>query len=219
VRANPSAGFSIVTYTGNNTAGATIGHGLGVAPAFVIVKSRSDAYGWQIGHTSINWTARLSFTTTAASTTSIAWNDTAPTSSVITLGDSGLVNAGSVTYIAYCFAPVESYSAFGSYTGNGSADGPFVYTGFRPRWILFKQSSASGESWYIYDSVRGAYNVVTQRLVPDASLAELTNFNTLDMLSNGWKVRDSNSAWNASGATYIYAAFAENPFALNARAR
>lgn len=218
VRANASAGFSVVTYTGTN-ANATVGHGLGVAPDMVIVKRRNSAANWQVRHTSIAAASsiQLNLTNAAASATTV-WNSTAPSSTVFSVGTDATVNASGGTFVAYCFAPVAGYSAFGSYTGNGSADGPFVYTGFKTRWILFKESSASGNSWYIYDSVRGAYNVVTQRLVPDASLAELTNFNTLDMLSNGWKVRDSNSAWNASGATYIYAAFAEHPFQY-ARAR
>jgi hypothetical protein len=221
VRANASAGFSVVTYTGNATAGATVGHGLGVAPSFVICKTRQTAAAneWTIYHQSLGNTKSLYFTTAAASGSDAGfWNNTSPTSTVVTLGNYDVVNASGISLIMYAWAPVAGYSSFGSYTGNGSADGPFVYTGFRPRWILFKESSASGNSWFIYDSVRGAYNVVTQRLVPDASLAELTNFNTLDMLSNGWKVRDSNSAWNASGATYIYAAFAEHPFQY-ARAR
>jgi hypothetical protein len=215
VRANPSAGFSIVSYTQPSGA-QTVGHGLGVAPVLIITKARNVANDWFTYSLELPTTHYLVLHSTGAAVNyGVAiWNNTRPTSTVFSVGAALDGN----NYIAYCFAPVEGYSAFGSYTGNGSADGPFVYTGFRPKWILFKQSSASGNSWYIYDSVRGAYNVVTQRLMPDASVAELTNFNTLDMLSNGWKVRDANSAWNASGATYIYAAFAEHPF-QSARAR
>jgi hypothetical protein len=218
VRANPSAGFSIVTYTGNNTAGATIGHGLGVAPEFVIIKSTSEAYAWQVGHKSINWLGRLFLNlTNAASTTPIAWNDTAPTSSVITLGDSAVCNGLSHDYVAYCFAPVESYSAFGSYTGNGSADGPFVYTGFRPRWILYKRTDSTAD-WELKDTARDAYNLTDETLIPNTAGAAYTGYG-LDILSNGFKPRTSGNAINNSGGTYIYAAFAENPFALNARAR
>ncbi len=212
VSANTTSGFSIVTYTGNGTSGATVGHGLGVVPNMIIVKNRGAVTDWLIYHTSLGATKSIAFDTAAAITSSTRWNDTAPSSTLITLGTSSGVNGSTNTYVAYAFAPVAGYSAFGSYVGNGSADGPFVYTGFRPMFILFKQSSASGNDWYIYDAVRSTYNVATNRLFPNSSAAEATNFNTLDILSNGWKVRDSNSAWNASGATYIYMAFAESPF-------
>jgi hypothetical protein len=215
VRANTTAGFSIITWTGNTTGGATIGHGLGVTPQFFVMKNRAGVTGWPTYHAFMDASAPQNYYISMASTDaktsdSAAWNNTAPTSSVITLGSGSFSNGSSM--VAYVFAPVAGYSAFGSYTGNGSSDGPFVYTGFRPMFILFKQSSASGNDWYIYDAVRSTYNVATNRLFPNSSAAEATNFNTLDILSNGWKVRDSNSAWNASGATYIYACFAESPF-------
>jgi hypothetical protein len=154
---------------------------------------------------------------TNASTTELAhWNSTLPTSTVFTVGTDGDVNGSGGTYVAYCFAPVAGYSAFGTYTGNSSTDGPFVYTGFRPRYILTKVSSTTG-SWLIHDTVRDPYNVSNLELQADTSLAEY-NTNTVgagdrfDILSNGFKNRSSNSGANASGATYIYAAFAESPF-------
>ena len=212
VSANTTSGFSIVTWTGTGS-NATVGHGLGFAPSMIISKVRTTTDNWIVGHNEIPsspWTKCLFLNTTGGINTNAAyWNNTAPTSSVFT---TGTWFYGSQNYVAYCFAPVAGYSAFGSYTGNGSSDGPFVYTGFRPMFILFKQSSASGNDWYIYDAVRSTYNVATNRLFPNSSAAEATNFNTLDILSNGWKVRDSNSAWNASGATYIYACFAASPF-------
>jgi hypothetical protein len=151
VRANASAGFSIVTYTGNGTAGATIGHGLGVNPSFVIVKSRSgsgSSYYWTCYHGSLGATKALELnSTTAAFISPGAWNNTEPTSSVFSVASNAVNNGSGSTYVAYCFAPVAGYSSFGSYTGNGSADGPFVYTGFRPRWVMWKNASSAG-SWY-----------------------------------------------------------------------
>lgn len=218
VSANTTAGFSIVTFTTPSSNGNyTTGHGLGVAPSMIITKSRSSTTQWPVWHIGLtggasnkDYNIYLNLTNAQSSATD-SWGSAAPNSTTfgVNVGTQWL---GSINIVAYCFAAISAYSAFGSYTGNGSSDGPFIYTGFRPAFILFKQSSASGNDWYIYDSKRGSYNVVTQRLEPNASTAELTNYNTLDILSNGWKVRDSNSAWNASGSTYIYAAFAENPF-------
>jgi hypothetical protein len=217
VRANPGAGFSVVTYTGNGTAGATVGHGLGVAPQFVISKRRDAAEDWWVGHVSPGWTQGAYLQVTDAFAALIGfWNNTAPTSSVVTLGTYPNTNTG--TYVMYCFAPVAGYSSFGSYTGNGSADGPFVYTGFRPRWVLFKCSSDSN-SWQILDAERDSYNEATKGLFPNLNIAEISNGDyDLDLLSNGVKIRTSDIFFNGSGKTYIYAAFAEHPFAT-ARAR
>ena len=226
VRANPSAGFSIVTYTGNGTNGATVGHGLGVAPEFFIFKQRSVSGNWIVVHKSIpypwnNYSLRLN-TTDAVNGTQGTFGNVAPTSSVITLWASSgtpTTNANTETYVAYCFAPVAGYSAFGSYTGNGSADGPFVYTGFRPRWILLK-SSTQGVSWIIYDTARNTYNLVNSTLSPNLSSAESAPgvSGGIDILSNGFKLRSSDQWLNFNAATYIYAAFAESPFQY-ARAR
>jgi len=216
VRANPSAGFSIVTWTGNGN--ATIGHGLGVAPQLIICKKRDGAADWQTGHASIGWTKRLALNlTTAEETTVSAWNNTAPTSTVFSVGNTS--NFGG-SMVSYCFAPVAGYSSFGSYTGNGSAsDGPFVFCNFRPRWVLVK-STGSAENWFLLDSARNTYNAVNSYLMPNSPSAEDPNNSTVntDFLSNGFKLRASTSALNSNGVTYIYCAFAESPFQY-ARAR
>ena len=211
VSANPDAGFSIATYTGNGTAGATIGHGLGVAPKMIIVKQRSGATDWQIGHQSIGWTKTLYFTTAAATTETGAWNNTAPTSTVFSVGTSR-ANTSSATYIAYCFAEVEGYSKFGSYTGNGSTDGPFVWCGFKPAWIMWKPTNyGSATDWVIRDATRDTYNVVSQYLLANSSNAEGTA-SEIDILSNGFKFRNNFAGNNSSGTTVVFAAFAEHPF-------
>lgn len=216
VSANPTAGFSIVTYTGNGTSGATIGHGLGVAPSMVIVKSRNDAPGyWMVYHsgmTSASYWMALNVTSAQSAATSV-WNNTAPTSSVFTVGNDQSVNlSASWDYVAYCFADVEGYSKFGSYTGNGSADGPFTFTGFRPAYVLIKRTDAAG-TWIIKDTSRNVYNTATSNLYPNLSNAE-DNYATveLDMISNGFKLRGTAADQNASGGTYIYMSFASNPF-------
>ena len=216
VRANTTAGFSVVTYTGTG-ANATVGHGLGVAPSMVIVKRRDTTANWEVRHTSIAVASsiQLNLTNASASATTV-WNSTAPSSTVFSIGTSATVNASSGTYVAYCFAAVAGYSAFGSYTGNNSADGPFVYLGFRPRWIMFKDSS-SVAVWMIMDTARNTINVLDDGLAPNNSNAESTYSNVaqVDFLSNGFKIRatNANQYWaNVSGNTYIYAAFAENPF-------
>jgi len=215
VRANTTAGFSIVGYTGTG-ANATVGHGLGVAPSMIITKVRSTSGAdWSVYHTSTGNTKSLFLDTTAAPTTSANfWNNTSPTSSVFSVGISGGTNNSGNTMIAYCFAAVAGYSAFGSYTGNGSTDGPFVYLGFRPRFVMFKRTDVAN-AWLIYDTGRNTDNVVNKYLFANASDAENTGSGSsdlIDFLSNGFKVRCSNAAENASGGTYIYAAFAENPF-------
>jgi hypothetical protein len=216
VSANPTAGFSVVTFTAQSSGTGTVGHGLGVAPSLIITKPRANAYGWTSYHESLGNTKYIELnTTSAASTLSTVWNNTSPTSTVFTLGSSF---AGNGTYVAYCFAAVSGYSAFGSYTGNGSSDGPFVFTNFRPRWIMLKNASSSPTNWFIFDTSRDTYNVAYQRLFPSTSDQEYTNANTLDFLSNGFKIRDSSAAWNGSGNTIIYAAFAESPFKIS-RAR
>ena len=213
VSANTTAGFSVVTYTGNGTAGATIGHGLGVAPSMVIIKSRSGVRNWQVYHISIGNTGAVFLNTTGATSTATTnWNNTSPTSSVVSLGTDGNVNANTETYVAYCFAAVAGYSAFGSYTGNASTDGTFVYTGFRPRWVMMKRTDAAGFDWNIVDTSRNLYNVTTARLWADLANAEDATDNVCDITSNGFKLRSTNTNTNASGGTYIYMAFAENPF-------
>jgi len=219
VSANTAAGFSVVTYTGNEVAGATVGHGLGATPSMIIVKRRDGAaVDWAVYHASIGATKYLTLNTTAAEGTSSAfWNNTAPTSSVFSLNNSGATNANPRLFVAYCFAAVPGYSAFGSYTGNGSSDGPFVYCGFRPRWVMVKRTDTAGNAWYLEDSSRNTYNPVNLELYADLSNAEATSTD-YDFLSNGFKIRASHAGINASGGTYIYACFAENPFKFsNAR--
>ena len=213
VSANPTAGFSIVTYTGNGTAGATVGHGLGVAPAFFVVKSRSHEHEWIVYHKSIGATKYLVLQgRNNALTYTPHWNDTEPTSTVFTVGTAGDVNGSSKTFVAYCFAEVEGYSKFGSYTGNGSAsDGPFVYCGFRPAMVIIKNITTSLTNWIIRDSARSTYNFVHPSLYPNQADAEINNF-PMDFLSNGFKIRDDNGVFNTSGDEYVFMCFAENPF-------
>jgi hypothetical protein len=216
VRANTTSGFSIVTYTGNGTAGATVGHGLGVAPSMVITKGRDSVVGatnWKVYHSSLGNTKNLNLNlTNAEATSSTVWNNTTPTSTVFSLGSNGDLNGSTATYVAYCFAPVAGYSAFGSYTGNGSSDGPMIFTGFRPRYVMVKRTDASGNEWEIRDTARDSYNSGTSaRLWASSSASELNDF-PADILSNGFKPRSTGTNSNGSGATYIYMAFAESPF-------
>ena len=224
VRANATAGFSIVTYTGTG-ANATVGHGLGVQPQFIIIKCRDSASdpSWIVSHTSIGLgSGRLILNTTDANTASgasVLWNSTAPTSSVFSLGNYSSVNGSTLRYVAYCFAPVAGYSAFGSYTGNGSTDGPFVFTGHRSRWLMVKRSDSGANDWYVLDTARSTYNVAINELLPNSSSAENPYTGVdFDLLSNGFKIRATEGSINASGGTFIYASFAEFPFAY-ARAR
>jgi hypothetical protein len=216
VSANTTSGFSIVTYTGNGTAGATVGHGLGIAPSMVIVKNRSTTTDWLIYHVSLGATKSIAFDTAAAITSSTRWNDTAPTSTLVSIGTSAGVNGSGNSMVAYCFAAISGFSAFGSYTGNSSADGPFVYTGFRPAFVMFRNSQAVSD-WWIYDTKRNTFNVMNSGLRANLSDAELT-YAFIDTLSNGFKLRNTGGDGNRSGESIIYMAFAENPF-KNALAR
>ena len=224
VRANVSAGFSVVTYTGNNTANATFGHGLGVTPEFVIIKKRSSTGNWIVYHKGMTSAAYYMYlnATDAQTNQGGAVNTWGVSSTLITLKELfGDYNASGATYVAYCFAPVVGYSSFGSYTGNGSAsgDGPFVFCNFRPRFILTKRTDSTN-NWTIVDAARNSYNVSNTALFPNLSAAESTNAEyAFDILSNGFKVRGTpGDSVNVSGGTYIYIAFAESPFAY-ARAR
>ena len=215
--ANTTAGCSVVTYVGNGTSGATVGHGLGVVPNMIIVKNRDQADAWQVyhsGNTAAPETDYLVLDTTAATADNVnRWNDTAPTSSVFSLGDAVEVNTNTENYVAYCFADVEGYSKFGSYVGDGTANGPFISTGFKPAYVLLKRSSTAGNDWFIWDTARNTYNVATTALSPNQTYTESgIGSQPIDLLSNGFKLRDSSANKNGSGSTYIYAAFAENPF-------
>ena len=216
------SGLDIVSYTGSG-ANRTISHNLGVSPKMVIVKARTTAgadQGWPVWHTSIANTTYLTLSTTSATAAGTDyWNSTSPTASVFSLGTNAAVNANNDTYIAYCFAEIEGYSKFGSYTGNGSTDGPFLWCGFRPRFLIYKRID-SAATWAMEDSARQLSNPVNLQLYPSQNVSESADANGgWDFLSNGIKCRcASSSAVNASGGTYIFAAFAESPFKY-ARAR
>jgi len=211
------AGFSIIRYIGNGTAGHTIPHHLGTTPAWVIARTISAAKEWDVYHhknTSSPETDYLVLNTTAATTdASDKWNDTAPTSSVVTLGESSQLNTNDGTCIMYAFAEKKGYSKFGSYTGNGNNDGTFIYTGFRPAWIMTRRTTGSGYYWYIRDTKRSPLNPADQKIAANESSAESSDGNNIiDILSNGFKCRSSLGHTNASGVVYIYMAFAEAPF-------
>jgi hypothetical protein len=210
VSVNASAGFSVSTFTTTGVA-ATIGHGLGVAPSFYVVKQRNGAASWLAYHASIPSAASqylvLDLTNAVASNAGV-WNNTAPTSSVFSMGT--VFGAG--TYVAYCWTPIAGYSAFSSYSGNGSSDGVFVYTGFQPKFIIIKRTDTTG-NWTTFDSARDPYNQAGKLLYPNYSNAEETDATQkIDFLSNGFKIRGSNANQNASGGTYVYMAFATAPF-------
>jgi hypothetical protein len=211
VSANTSAGFSVVTYNGNATAGATVGHGLGVAPKFIIVKNRTTAQSWLVYHSSIGNTNYLVLNSTSASAASAgAWNNTSPTSTVFSLGNSAASNESGSAFVAYCWADIAGFSSIGSYTGNGDGtNAPFIYTGFAPKLIIAKASSGAA-SWIMWDATRSIYNVVGAELYSDLSNAETTGID-VDFLSNGFKFRNSTNTFNAVGS-YVYIAFALNPF-------
>jgi hypothetical protein len=219
VSANTTAGFSIVSYTGNSTAGATVGHSLGVKPSMIIIKNRSDGQNWCVYHSSIGATKYLQLNTTSAEIdTTVTFNDTEPTSSVFTLSDGGghrIANFSGDNYVAYCLAEKKGYSKFGSYTANANADGPFVYTGFKPSFVLAKNIDQA-QPWVMIDNKRDTSNEVTKGLNPNASGAETDSSanNGCDFLSNGFKIRaiSTGDLNYTSGQAYIYMAFAENPF-------
>jgi hypothetical protein len=215
VQANTTAGFSIVTHTGSGSSG-TIAHGLGATPKWVLTKNRTDnSEDWAIYHvglSSAEYYIRLN-TTAAQAAGSSVWGDTAPSSTVITLGGAnGKNNASSKNYVSYCFADIQGYSKFGSYTGNGNEDGPFVYLGFKPKWIMFKNRAAA-EEWVLQDTTRDTDNPITKNFRVDSSNAEAdASALDIDFLSNGFKNRSDNAQLNSSGVVYIYMAFAEHPF-------
>jgi hypothetical protein len=211
VSANTTSGFSIVSYTGTGAVPVTVGHGLGVVPEVLIIRNRTNAYDWVVYHKDLGNTGGLFLNTTSAFTTDAdLFNNTSPTSSVVTFSNSTKTNQGSANHIMYAFNSVKGFSKFGKYTGNSSADGTFVYTGFKPAFVLLKATTNTNE-WWLYDNKRNSFNPEFNRLAPNNSTAEYTTPNTMDFLSNGFKLRDPDDAWNATGNTYIYMAFAENP--------
>jgi hypothetical protein len=210
-----SAGFDIVTYTGNG-ANRTVAHSLGVAPSMMIVKGRTTAsQNWIVWHKTFLGTEYISLNTTDSKLSSAGpWNSTTPTSAVFSLGTSPSTNNNTDTYVAYCFSEVAGFSKFGSYTGNGSTDGPFVFCGFRPRFVMVKRTDGAAD-WLIWDTSRNTFNVADAKLSPNSSSAEYVSASLIgiDIVSNGFKVRGSGDpALNNSSSTYIFAAFAEAPF-------
>jgi len=214
VQANTTAGFSIATYTGNSNNPSSIGHGLGVVPKFYVIKQRDAVNPWKVYHSGIATDAEdyvMELNTTGARENNAIWNDTGPTSSVINFTDHGGVNQSGETYVAYCFAEVQGYSRFSSYIGNGNANGPFVWTGFKPAFVIVKKSSDTG-NWLVYDNKRGAFNLNDEYVYANEASAEATSSTSgYDFLSNGFKVRNTYNDGNVSSETYIYMAFAENP--------
>ena len=221
-QANTTAGFSIIDYTGTGqTSGdpALVPHGLGVAPDFIIVKQRDAIRDWNVFHhknTSAPETDFLVLNTTAATAdASNRWNDTMPNATNVVLGDTARVNNDAGSYIMYAFAEVKGFSKFGSYTGNGGEPGgPFVYTGFKPAWLMIHASSESGQAWFIGDNKRDPDNIAVAKLASNTNSAEsaAVGDNNWDFLSNGFKIRTQDDAMNKSGVTFLYMAFAESPF-------
>ena len=216
VSANTTSGFSIVSYSGNGTNGATVGHGLGVAPKAIILKARTTGttQNWFVNYPfgTGNGYILLNSTSAGDGANSTVWNSTAPNTSTVTLGTSNGVNNATYDYIMYCFAEKKGFSKFGSYTGNGSTDGTFVYTGFKPAFVIRKNTDSTA-SWFLHDNKRDGYNVTKNWFSPNDSDAEETSLTLLsiDFLSNGFKMRSDNSNGNGSGTNYIYMAFAESP--------
>ena len=212
VSANTTAGFSIVSWTGTGSA-TTLGHGLGTTPQVILVKNRSEVYGWQMYHPGLGGNNKyISINSSdAVATDTASWNNTAPTSSVFSVGASDANNKNTNNIIAYCYAEKKGYSKFGSYIGNGNANGRFVYTGFKPSFVLIKNITDAGELWEMFDNKRIGYNPKNHRLYASTNDAEDTSAERLDLLSNGFKIRTTGSHVNESGDTMIYMAFAENP--------
>jgi len=211
--ANTTAGFSIVTYTGDGNAGATIGHGLGAVPDLMINKSRSDADNWTTFHNTLGNGKFLKLDTSAAVTTETTiWNDTSPTSTVFSVGSHDRVNESGDSFVTYLWTGIQGFSKFGSYVANNSVDGPMIWLGFKPAYLMIKEHNNS-EAWIVWDNKRDPHNEVQKTLVPNNTNAEDTSSTNddIDFLSNGFKIRCT-SYINNSGGEYIYIAFAEAPF-------
>ena len=224
VQVNQDAGFSIVTYTGTGS-GATVGHGLGAIPTLVMVKNRSSAQNWRVFHQDAYYNGgygqyqsglKLNSNAVADHGANSYWNNDAFTTSTFSVGVNTEVNGSGNSMLAYCFTEKQGYSKFGLYTGNNNADGPFVYTGFRPAWLMIKATGSTGgaSAWRIADNKRsssGGSNPVEKQLEADTNITEDSG-NDVDLLSNGFKVRSTAAQWNASANYFIYMAFAEHPF-------
>ena len=208
---NATSGCSIIRYTGNLTAGANITHGLGVAPEFIIVKKTSGTANWMIYSLNQGAGKYLNLNTTSATGTGAdVWSNTEATSTLFYIGADANSNGSGDDFVAYCFAPIKGYSKFGSYTGNGNADGPFIFTGFQPAYVMIKKTSGAG-GWWIFNNKSLGYNPNNGRVYPNANDAQSTA-GGVDLVSNGFKLRHTDGDTNASAGTYFYVAFAEFPF-------
>jgi hypothetical protein len=211
VSVNQDAGFSIVSYTGNGTSSQTVGHGLGVAPSMVIVKNRDRVASWIVRHSSLPANQTPLLENTVGYITTNYWESTYPSSTVFTISNNSEANANNENLIAYCFSEVAGYNKFGSYTGNGSTDGPFVFTNGKPAFVMIKRTDSTGD-WYLFDSSRNSSNPVSLGLLSNTTQIDGDYTGWGDFLSNGFKIRRTDGAWNASGGTYIFACWMESPF-------
>ena len=211
VQANTDAGFNIVTYTGNGS-NSNFAHGMGEQPDMVIVKNRDSAANWCVWHKNLTSSYYLQLDTTSSQQTG-PWDGLDPNSGVVFVYSGGLVNASGSDYVAYIFKGKQGYSKFGKYIGNGSQNGPMVYTGFKPAFVIMKRTDNTG-AWHLFDNKRSGYNYANDVLQPQVGDAELSGqtYQFVDFLSNGFKVRRATHGPNISGGAYIYMAFAENPF-------
>ena len=210
VSANTTSGFSIVSYSGSNS-NSTVGHGLGVAPRVIIIKRLNVADNWRVLHMSAGNDNTAHLNLTSAFSSSAVFQNTSPTSSVFSLvGNNASVNQSGSTYIAYCFADVQGFSKFGSYTGNGSTDGTFVYTGFAPAWVMIKRTNSVND-WLILDTKRNPINPSNERILANTNAAASTANTMVDFLSNGFKPRSTYGGINGDSDNFIYMAFAESP--------
>ena len=213
VQANTDAGMSMMTYTGNATQGATVGHGLGVKPNLIIVKMRTG-YDWQMRHHATGTYTQAYYgwtwsTTAGTNSATSIWSTTEPTTSVFSLGSGATTNRDGYSYVAYCFAEVKGFSKFGLYTGNGNTNGQFIYTGFKPAFIELKRAS---QNWHVWDTTRNPSNPAKKWISSSTSAAEYTSAADIDILSNGFKIRNTEAVTNNYNVEYIYTAFAEQPF-------
>ena len=214
VQANTTAGFSIVKFTGTGST-ATVGHGLGAIPVMIIQKNLDSSANWSVKHhkTTNNYDFLNLNSSAAATANDSIWTQTDPTTSVFSIGTATAINQSGQDQICYCFAEKQGYSKFGKYIGNGNANGAFVFTGFKPNFVMLREIGNTN-SWWMFDTARDTYNTADARFAANSSDAEATGSftNVIDFLSNGFKLRNTDSAWNRSGGTYIYMCFAENPF-------
>ena len=212
VSVNTTAGFSVVSYTGTGSAGATVGHGLGAVPQLIIEKARTVTDDWLVYHQAMGNTHGMALNNTTAQTDSDTYfNDTSPTSTVFSLGNNGKVNTNGATHIAYCFTEKTGYSKFGSYTGNGNNDGAFVYTGFAPAYVVLKVYNGTTGGWYIFDNKRPGYNQDASRMLGNDGSTADGGTGYLDINSNGFKLRHNADDYNGGGYSYLYMAFAAAP--------